>query len=293
MGVRICKPCSPKGENDEIIFSNRYKKRSSDSTYYNNSKLYNLNTNYNLTESEYYKIKNSIEPLIKKKGEIIKNINISVILSIKNPFSNNINIPEEIIKNNNKTQSGFISIQEPMIQFQNEEIYEGGWNAKAQRHGFGISINKENNVYKGLWENDNFGSYGAFIEKNGNYYIGQLENGKAKGIGEMFIKNKMRYKGDFVDDLPWGNGILENFCDGSYYEGQLINGLKSGYGEMKFKNGIVYKGEFSDDKFNGKGKLIFPNGREYEGEFKNNKIEGNGVFNWEDGKNMKENMSII
>ena len=99
MGVRICKPCSPKGEDDEIIFSNRYKKRASDSTFYNNSKLYSLNTNYNLTESEYYKIKNSIEPLIKQKGEIIKNINISEILSIKNPFSKDIKIPEEIINN--------------------------------------------------------------------------------------------------------------------------------------------------------------------------------------------------
>ena len=30
-----------------------------------------------------------------------------------------------------------------MIQFQNGEIYEGGWNSNNQRHGFGISINKE------------------------------------------------------------------------------------------------------------------------------------------------------
>ena len=286
MGVRICKRCSSKGENDEIIFSNRYKKRSSESTFHENSKLYNLNTNNTLTESEYYKIKNKIESLIKEKGEIIKNLKISEILSQRNPFANEIKFPEEIINNNIKTQTGsdLISIQEPMVKFKNEEIYEGSWNTKAQRHGFGISINKENNIYKGLWEKDNFGSYGAFIDNNGNYYMGQLENGKAKGIGEMLIKNKMRFKGEFNDDLPCGKGVLENFCDDSIYEGDILNGMKNGYGEIKFKNGIEYKGEFMDDKFNGKGKIIFANGREYEGEFKNNKIEGNGVFNWEDGK---------
>ena len=47
--------------------------------------------------------------------------------------------------------------------------------------------------------------------------IGQLENGIAKGKGEMLIKNKMKYKGEFNDDLPCGIGVLENLCDGSVY----------------------------------------------------------------------------
>ena len=285
MGVRICKPCSKKDDFEEIIFSNRYNKTPSDVTYFNKFNLNSLNSICNLTESEYYKIKNSVELKIKEKGEILKNVNITDIISLKNKYANEIKLQEEIIKQNiNTTISDQISIQQPTIQFKNGEIYEGGWNTKSQRHGFGICINVDNNVYKGLWENDNFGSYGAFIEQNGNYYIGQLENGKAKGKGEMLIKNKIKYKGEFNDDLPSGIGILENFCDGSIYEGNILNGVKNGYGEIKFKNGIEYKGDFIDDKFNGKGKLIFPNGREYEGEFKNNKIEGNGVFNWEDGK---------
>ena len=284
MGVQICKPCSQEGNNEEIIFSNRYKNITYDSIYKSNSKLYSFNTNYNLTEAEYIKVKNSLELKIKEKGEFIYNFNINNILSTKNPLANEINIPEEIIINNIKSQLNLILIQEPMIQFHDGEIYEGGWNSKNQRHGYGISINKENSVYKGLWENDNFGSYGAFIEKNGNYYIGQLENGKAKGKGELVIKNKMKYVGEFNDDLPHGNGILENYCDGSVYEGNILNGKKNGYGNIKFKNGIEYKGEFMDDKFNGKGKIIFPNGRIYEGDFKKNKMDGLGVFHWEDGK---------
>ena len=88
----------------------------------------------------------------------------------------------------------------------------------------------------------------------------------------MVIKNKMRFKGEFNDDLPNGKGILENFCDGWVFEGTMIGGVR-GWGEIKFKNGIIYKGQFIDDKFNGKGKIFFPNGRKYEGDFKNDKME--------------------
>ena len=44
----------------------------------------------------------------------------------------------------------------------------------------------------------------------------------------MFIKNKMKYKGEFNDDLPNGQGTLENFKDNSIYKGNVINGIKEG-----------------------------------------------------------------
>ena len=143
MGVRICKPCSQEGKNEEIIFSNRNKTSYNASMY---SKLYNLNTNYNLTEAEYTKLKTSLDLKLKEKGEFIQNFQINNILSTKNPLANEINISEEILINNIKSQPNISVIKEPMIQFQNGEIYEGGWNSNNQRHGFGISINKENNV---------------------------------------------------------------------------------------------------------------------------------------------------
>ena len=101
MGVKVCKPCSQNNENDEIIFSNRYKKRTDDSVFYNNSKLYNLNTNFTLTESEYNKAKIIIEEKIKEKGEFSKNLNIKEIISSKNPIANEINVSEVIINSNN------------------------------------------------------------------------------------------------------------------------------------------------------------------------------------------------
>ena len=279
MGVRICSPCSEKREDQEMIISSRYK--TPEQNYFDDKsiKLYSVKTNIKLSESELYKAKTTLELSIKDKGGFFQKSTISEILGQLNPTANKINLPNEIITNNN-----LLSLQEPMIKFPDGEIYEGGWNLNNQRNGYGISVNKEGNVFKGLWENDNFGKYGAFIENNGNYYIGELENGKAKGKGEMYIKNKMKYKGEFNDDLPWGEGILENYKDNSIYKGEVINGVKEGYGELKFEDGTIYKGKFKNDKFNGKGEIIFSNGRKYEGDFKNNKMNGEGIFTWEDGK---------
>ena len=280
MGVRICNPCTQKREDEEIIFSNRYKTNNDKNfTLDETPKLNTFNSNNNITESELNKAKIILESSIKQKGGTFQKESISKILEEINPIANKINLPKEIINNFN-----ILSIQEPMIKFEDGEIYEGGWNLKNQRNGFGISINKEGNVFKGLWENDNFGKFGAFIDNNGNYYIGELENGKAKGKGEMLINNKMKYKGEFKDDLPSGDGILVNYKDNSVYNGKVINGVKDGFGQLKFEDGTIYEGEFKEDKFEGKGKIIFSNGREYEGEFKNNKMDGNGIFTWEDGK---------
>ena len=281
MGVKICNPCSQKRDDEEIIFSNRYNLDDKNFTFKDSPKIYTYNKNNYLTEPELSKAKTTLETSIKEKGGIIQNTSITKVLEVINPTANKINLPNEII---NDISLLSISIQEPMVKFADGEIYEGGWNLKNQRNGYGISINKEGNVFKGLWENDNFGKYGSFIDNNGNYYIGDLENGKAKGKGEMFINNKMKYKGEFNDDLPCGIGILENFRDNSVYNGNVVNGVKEGYGELKFEDGTIYKGDFKEDKFEGKGKIIFSNGREYEGEFKNNKMDGSGVFTWEDGK---------
>ena len=278
MGVRICTPCSEKKEDEEVIFSNRYKE-GKNFTFEEQTKLYSSKPSNILSELELYKAKTTLESSIKQKGEIIENTNIITLLKQINPKANEINIPEKIINDDIS-----FSIQEPLIKFSDGEIYEGGWNLKNQRSGYGISINKEGNVFKGLWENDNFGKYGAFIESNGNYYIGELENGKLKGKGEIVINNKMKYKGEFNDDLPHGIGILENFKDKFIYNGNLIKGIKEGYGEIKYEDGTIYKGDFKEDKFDGKGKIVFPNGRIYEGDFKNNKMDGDGIFIWEDGK---------
>jgi hypothetical protein len=219
------------------------------------------------------------EEKLTKMGKILKNQEINQILNTVNPMVSKISFPEDITKTQKPN-----TFEEPIIRFHNGEIYKGNWNINHQRDGFGININPDGEVYIGLWNNDQIGDYGAFFDNEGNYYKGNLINGKGNGQGEICIFNKMKYIGEFVDDIPNGKGYMINLMDGSEYNGNIINGKKEGKGLLKFKDGTTYDGEFKDDNFNGNGCLKYNNGRKYEGTFKDGKMDGNGKFTWEDGK---------
>ena len=219
------------------------------------------------------------EERLSKLGKIIKSDRINQILNSVNPMVNKVPIPNDIIKTRKPN-----TFEEPIIQFHNGEIYKGFWNTNNQRHGFGININPDGEIYVGLWDNDQIGDYGAFFDNEGNYYKGQLVNGKGNGQGEILIFNKMKYIGEFTDDIPNGKGVMVNLLDGSEYNGDVKNGKKEGRGILKFKDGTVYEGECKDDNYNGNGILKYFNGRKYEGSFKDGKMDGSGKFTWEDGK---------
>ena len=223
--------------------------------------------------------KSNFEHKLSKMGNFVKNQKIRHILDLVNPMVNTISMPDDILKTKKPN-----TFEEPIIKFQNGEIYKGSWNTNNQRDGFGININPDGEIYAGLWNNDQIGDFGAFFDNEGNYYKGKLVNGKGYGQGEIYIYNKMKYIGEFVDDIPNGKGQMINLLDGSEYNGDVINGKKEGRGILKFKDGTVYEGEFKDDNFNGIGTLKYNNGRQYEGSFKDGKMDGNGKFTWEDGK---------
>ena len=219
---------------------------------------------------ELIQAKLKLEKKIEKNGKFLKSQKITDILNSINPIATRISIPDNIT--NNKKSRTF---EEPIIQFHNGDIYKGYWNTNNKRDGFGININSVGEIYMGLWDNDQIGSYGAFFDNEGNYYKGNLVNGKANGEGELVLFNKVKYIGNFfVDDIPNGKGKMINLMDGSEYEGDIVQGKKEGKGILKFK----------DDDFNGNGILKYNNGRKYEGNFKEGKMDGNGKFIWEDGK---------
>ena len=229
---------------------------------------------------ELIQAKLKLEKKIEKNGKFLKSQKITDILNSINPIATRISIPDNIT--NNKKSRTF---EEPIIQFHNGDIYKGYWNTNNKRDGFGININSVGEIYMGLWDNDQIGSYGAFFDNEGNYYKGNLVNGKANGEGELVLFNKVKYIGNFfVDDIPNGKGKMINLMDGSEYEGDVVQGKKEGKGILKFKDGTIYEGEFKDDDFNGNGILKYNNGRKYEGNFKEGKMDGNGKFIWEDGK---------
>ena len=225
--------------------------------------------------------KKLFETKLKKNKEIsiITNNNISNIIANFNHTAHNIELPQEILEA--KPKNGFLS---ELIKFKNGDTYQGYFNENNKKEGFGIYIKNNGFIYKGLWKDDEMGEYGLWIDPQGNYYKGELENGEANGEGEMFINNKIKYVGNFNNNLPNKKGKIINFADNSIYEGDIVNGKKEGKGILKFSDGTEYEGDFIDDKYEGIGKLSFKNGCIYEGNFQNNSINGKGKYIYPDGK---------
>ena len=82
------------------------------------------------------------------------------------------------------------------------------------------------------------------------------------------------YKGELVNDLPSGTGILLE--DKSYYLGEFVNGAKSGHGRL-VTNEYWYEGEFCNGTFNGQGSFRHFDGFEQVGKFCNGVIGGEGI----------------
>ena len=227
------------------------------------------------------KAKTLFESKIKKNKEItiISNNNSSKLISQYNLPANNIELPKDIIES--KPQNGF---QTDLIKFNNGDTFLGYFNENNKKEGYGEYIKNNGFIYKGLWKDDKIGDYGLFIDPDGNYYKGNLINGEANGEGEMLINSKIKFIGNFNDNLPNKKGKLINFLDNSIYEGDLVNGKKEGKGILKFKDGTIYEGNFINDKYEGFGKLTFKNGCIYEGNFNNNIINGKGKYIYTDGK---------
>jgi len=55
------------------------------------------------------------------------------------------------------------------------------------------------------------------------------------------------YRGQFLDDLPHGEGILIS-SDGSRFEGEFKLGQRDGQGKFTRSDGRVFEGIFEKDK---------------------------------------------
>lgn len=175
--------------------------------------------------------------------------------------------------------------KEPTISFTDGDVFKGGWNKSKKRTGYGVSISKDNVVCKGIWNDDCLDEYCQIVDPKGNFYNGEVKEGQANGQGSINIDGKVKYKGNFVNNVPSGNGRLEDLEKKYVYEGDFLDGKKNGRGKIEFtEGGVVYEGEFVNDKYEGQGKLVYPGEFEYEGSFKNNKFDGEGTMKYDDGR---------
>jgi hypothetical protein len=93
---------------------------------------------------------------------------------------------------------------------------------------------------------------------------------------------KGRYKGEWMNGLPNGNGI-KHVYEGDYYiEGNFVDGFAEGHCKQTFEqtwenSQPYYEGEFKRNEYHGEGEYHYGNGDYYKGHWKNSKYNGQGV----------------
>ena len=173
----------------------------------------------------------------------------------------------------------------PLLFKSNNMIYNGSWNSKFLKEGYGISIDKDGNKYIGYWKEDSFDGNGRLISIKGDYYEGNWSSGNMEGNGIFYSTEKKRkYDGQFKYNKFNGRGKLIYENEKIVYEGDFINGLKEGKGIIIFGSKGKYEGEFKNDCFWGEGVFDWGDGRKYSGGWKKNLMDGTGEFIY-DSKN--------
>lgn len=110
-------------------------------------------------------------------------------------------------------------------------------------------------------------------------YDGMIGNGKCNGYGKQYDdKGRLRYAGDFEEDLYEGQGTLYDVNGNKVYEGQFTGNFFEGKGKLFDQSGkLKYSGEFSQGLENGYGLAYYDNGKvQYAGDFLNGKYHGEG-----------------
>ena len=167
------------------------------------------------------------------------------------------------------------------IFYDNGDVYVGDTVNNSIKDGVGMIQFSEGNTFIGVFKNDINNGRGIY---NGiQYKNGKWENNKYIPGEEIWKEFKCgKYKGDLVNGLPNGNGIMY-YHSGGKYTGEWKNGKKNGKG-MFISKLTTRKGTWVNGAMEGKGTITFNDTKErYLGDFKNGKFEGKGIYFYQDG----------
>ena len=93
---------------------------------------------------------------------------------------------------------------------------------------------------------------------------------------------KGRYKGEWMNGLPNGQGIRHIYKDDSYIYGNFVDGNAEGFCKQTFeqtweKSQPYYEGNFKRNEYHGKGEYHYGDGNYYKGDWKDSKYHGHGA----------------
>ena len=161
---------------------------------------------------------------------------------------------------------------------------------KSKRHGKTRRVQRGGALVKDndgnpIGEYDDETGMGRAVYSGVGEYVGHFnENGVPHESGTLRYETGSVYTGEWVNDMPYGRGVMTFAPSGNVYDGEWVNNEMSGRGVMTFPSGCVYQGEFLNSECNGRGIMRYANGDEYNGEWVNNECHGHGIMKYADGR---------
>ncbi|CAD8125759.1 unnamed protein product [Paramecium sonneborni] len=136
----------------------------------------------------------------------------------------------------------------------------------------GVLVFSDQRIFSGKFIqgelNDEKGEYLSNTEK----YFGGFRNSRKHGIG-IYENKKIKYEGNFVEDIICGQGSLMEKENRQIQEGQFKDGLLDGKGVYIRSLEDYYVGYFKQGKEHGQGTLK-KEGVIYQGNFIQGKLDG-------------------
>ncbi|KAI5711354.1 hypothetical protein M8J76_004254 [Diaphorina citri] len=159
--------------------------------------------------------------------------------------------------------------------------YEGGRNARQQRHGTGRALHANGDYYEGCYSKNLRYGKGLYVfdKRNGARYDGEYRFGLRSGMGTFYYPDGSRYEGEWKKNTQHGCGIYY-YINGDTYSGAWFKGKRHGIGTYTYATlGVKLTCAWDADEITGGGRLEYPmSGVSFHGFFENNRPLGKGVF---------------
>ena len=169
------------------------------------------------------------------------------------------NLNNKIYSNNNNILIEIINDLNKLMKYSKDNIIIKSLGNIINKMNYIITENKK---YLELIRNDINKLYNKFDELKINNTINNQELKFDVG----------RYKGQVVNGMPEGKGIVYHINGNRLFEGDWKNGKFEGKGIFYWNNGDRYEGDFRNDNKEGKGIMYFNDGDRYEGDFRYDKM---------------------
>ena len=145
-------------------------------------------------------------------------------------------------------------MEKKLHQFGNGDTFNGFLDARGQRQGHGVYIER----------------------KCGTTYEGMYVNNQRHGFG-ILISSMSKYSGHFVNDEKEGQGTLV-LAESVSYSGMFKAGKYHGKGTLCAGDGTVFVGDFFVGQYHGEGTMTYPDGHVYSGQWEFGKRCGFGIL---------------